>query len=95
MPQKMMHYVGGPLDGHVKLMQEDRHPFMVSLNTDTDGYYVMEYQVGGRRIGAGNLELTSDDIIARWHQRSSAQDFMTGDAVIVKDSGAGERRSRP
>jgi hypothetical protein len=84
----MVHYVGGPIDGQIELMQEDHHPFVVSLNTDTDGYYVMEYQVAGRRIGAGDLELTSDDIIARWHQRSSAQDFMTGDAVIVEESGA-------
>jgi len=88
MPQKMVHYAGGPLDGLPQLINEDRHPFLVSPNTDTDGYYVMEYQVAGRRIGEGDLELTSDDIIARWHQRSSAQDFMTGDAVIVKDSGA-------
>jgi hypothetical protein len=88
MPLRMRHYASGPLDGHVELMQEDRHPFVMSLNTDTDGYYVMEYQVGDRRIGAGDLELTSDDISARWHQRSSAQDFMTGDAVIVRDSGA-------
>jgi hypothetical protein len=90
MPEKMLHYVGGPLDGQPpELVQADRHPFVMSLNTDTDGYYVMEYQVGGQRIGEGDLELTSDDIIARWHQRSSAQDFMTGDAVIVQDSGAG------
>jgi hypothetical protein len=85
----MMHYAGGPADGHnVLLSDEDQHPFVVSLNTDTDGYYVVEYQVAGRRIGEGDLELTSDDIIARWHQRSSAQDFLTGDAVIVKQSGA-------
>ncbi|SCG39674.1 hypothetical protein GA0070609_0756 [Micromonospora echinaurantiaca] len=88
MPQKMVHYVGGPADGLVQLVQEGQHPFVVSLNTDTDGYYVMEYQVAGRRIGSGDLELTSDDIIARWHQRSSAQDFMTGDTIIVKDTGA-------
>jgi hypothetical protein len=84
----MLHHVGGPVDGRVLLMDDDRHPFVLSLNTDTDGYYVMEYQVAGQRIGAGDLKLTSDDIIARWHQRSSAQDFMTGDVVIVKDSGA-------
>ncbi|MGV9805566.1 hypothetical protein [Micromonospora chersina] len=69
-------------------MQEDEHPFVVSLNTEMDGYYVMEYQITGRRIGGGDLELTSGDIIAMWHQRSSAQDFMTGDKVIVKDTGA-------
>jgi hypothetical protein len=88
MPEKMVHYAAGPLDGQVELMQEDRHPFLVSWSADTDGYYAMEYQVAGQRIGASDRELTSDDIIARWHQRSSAQDFMTGDAVIVKDSGA-------
>jgi hypothetical protein len=88
MPKRMVHYVGGPADGLVQLIHEDHHPFVVSLNTDTDGYYVMEYQVAGRRIGAGDLELTRDDISARWHQRSSSQDFVTGDAVTVKDSGA-------
>jgi hypothetical protein len=84
MPERMAHCVGGPRDGDVWLIREDHHPFVVSWSADTDGYYVMEHQVAGRRIG--DLELTRDDIIARWHQRSSAQDFMTGDAVIVKDS---------
>lgn len=88
MSQHMVHYVGGPADGYVELMEEERHPFVVSMSTDTDGYYGMEYQVAGQRIGASHLELTSDDVIARWHQRSSPHDFMTGDAVIVKATGA-------
>jgi hypothetical protein len=83
----MVHYVGGPLDGRVQLVNSGRHPFVVSVNTDTDGYYGMEYQVAGQRIGVADLELTSDDVIARWHQRSSADDFMTGDIVIVKETG--------
>lgn len=87
MTQRMVHYVGGPADGYVQLMENHRHPFMVSLSTDTDGYYGMEYQVAGQRIGASDLELTNDDVVARWHQRSSSHDFMTGDAVIVKASG--------
>jgi hypothetical protein len=32
----------------------------------------------------GDLTLTTDDVIARWHQRSSSEDFMTGDMVIIK-----------
>lgn len=56
----------------------------VSMSTDTDGYYAMDYQVAGQRIGVGDLEMTGDDVIARWHQRSSSHDFMTGDTVIVK-----------
>jgi hypothetical protein len=56
------------------------------MSTDTDGYYGMEYQVAGQRIG--ELNLTKDDVIARWHQRSSAHDFMTGDTVIIKATGA-------
>ena len=88
MSQRMVHFVGGPADGYVQLMDEKDHPFAVSMNTDTDGYYAMEYQVAGQRIGAGDLKLTNDDVIARWHQRSSAHDFMTGDTVIVKATGA-------
>jgi hypothetical protein len=88
MAQRMVHYIGGPADGHVQLMEDNWHPFMVTLGADTDGYYVMEYEVAGQRIGAGELELTNDDVIARWHQRSSQEDFMTGDIVIVKDTGA-------
>ena len=87
MAQRMVHYVGGPLDGLAGLMEGNRHPFMISLNTDTDGYYVMEYQVAGQRIGVGDLTLTTDDVIARWHQRSSSEDFMTGDIVIIKATG--------
>jgi hypothetical protein len=87
MAQRMVHYVGGPLDGLAGLMEGNRHPFMISLDTDTDGYYVMEYQVAGQRIGVGNLTLTTDDVIARWHQRSSSEDFMTGDIVIIKATG--------
>lgn len=88
MNQRMVHFVGGPADGYVQLMDENTHPFAASMSTDTDGYYAMEYQVAGQHIGAGALELTSDDVIARWHQRSSAHDFMTGDTVIVKATGA-------
>lgn len=88
MTQRMVHYVGGPADGQVGLMEENHHPFVMSLNTDTDGYYAMEYQVAGQRIGAGDLELTNDDVVARWHQRSSSHDFMTGDIVIVKATSA-------
>lgn len=54
------------------------------MTTDTDGYYAMDYEVAGRQIG--KLQLTDDDVIARWHQRSSAHDFMTGDTVIVKST---------
>lgn len=79
----MLHYVGGPLDGHVTLMDTSRHPFMISLRDDTDGYYVMQYQVAGRRIGEGDLTLTNDDVIAQWHQRSGPEDFQTGDIVII------------
>jgi hypothetical protein len=57
-------------------MDEKDHPFAASMNTDTDGYYAMEYQVAGQRVG--DLVLTDDDVIGRWHQRSSADDFMTG-----------------
>jgi hypothetical protein len=39
MPRRMVHYVGGPADGLVQLMKEDHHPFVMSLNSDTDGYY--------------------------------------------------------
>ena len=88
MTQRMVHYVGGPADGYVQLMEEDHHPFVMSLSTDTDGYYGMEYQVAGQRIGESDLELTNDDVVARWHQRSSSHDFMTGDTVIVKATGA-------
>jgi hypothetical protein len=86
MSQRMVHYLGGPADGYVQLMEQEQHPFVVSMSTDTDGYYGMEYQVAGQRIG--DLELTNDDVIARWHQRSSAHDFMTGDTVILKATGA-------
>jgi hypothetical protein len=86
--QRKVQFVGGPLDGRIGIMREDKHPFKLSLNTDTDGYYAMEYQVPGRTRSSVGAELTSEDVIARWHQRSSAQDFMTDDVVIVKDSGA-------
>jgi hypothetical protein len=86
MSQRMVHFVGGPADGYVQLMDEKEHPFSVSMTTDTDGYYAMEYQVAGQSIG--DLELTGEDVIARWHQRSSAHDFMMGDTVIVKATGA-------
>jgi hypothetical protein len=88
MSQRMVHFVGGPADGYVQLIDEKDHPFAMSMSTDTDGYYAMDYQVAGQRIGTGDLELTSDDVIARWHQRSSAHDFMTGDTVIIKATGA-------
>lgn len=89
MSQKMVHFVGGPADGYLELMDEKDRPFAVSMNTDTDGYYVLDYQVAGQRIG--DLQLTSDDVIARWHQRSSASDFTTGDLVIIRTTG---RRAR-
>jgi hypothetical protein len=82
MGQRMVHFLNGPADGYVQLMDEKGHPFAASMSTDTDGYYAMEYQVAGQRIG--DLNLTNDDIIARWHQRSSTEDFLTGDTVIVK-----------
>lgn len=84
MSQRMVHYLGGPADGYVELMEKEHQPFMVSMTTDTDGYYAMDYEVAGRQIG--KLQLTDDDVIARWHQRSSAHDFMTGDTVIVKST---------
>lgn len=86
MSQLMVHFVGGPADGYLQLMDENDRPFAASMSTDTDGYYAMEYQVTGQRVG--DLDLTDDDVIARWHQRSSAEDFMTGDTVIVKATGA-------
>ena len=45
----------------------------------------MEYDVAGQQVDG--LDLTDDDVIARWHQRSSAEDFMTGDKVVVKATG--------
>jgi hypothetical protein len=89
MNQQMVHFVGGPADGYLELMDEKDRPFSVSMSTDTDGYYGLDYQVAGQRIG--DLELTSDDVIARWHQRSSANDFMAGDMVIVEATGAHAR----
>lgn len=86
MCEQMVHFVGGPADGLMEIMDEKDHPFAVSMSTDTDGYYGLDYQVAGQHIG--DLELTSDDVIARWHQRSSAIDFMTGDTVIVIATGA-------
>lgn len=72
---------------HLSLTDRGR-PFVISLQSDTDGYYAIEYQVAGRRIGAGHLVLTSDDIVAQWHHRSGPEDFHSGDEVIVKESGA-------
>jgi hypothetical protein len=43
MAQRIVHYVGGPLDGLAGLMEGNRHLFMISLDADIDGYYVMEY----------------------------------------------------
>jgi hypothetical protein len=88
MGQRMLHFVGGPADGYVQLIDEKDRPFLISMSTDTDGYYAMEYEVAGQHVGKGDLELTSDDVLARWHQRSSHHDFMAGDTVIVKASGA-------
>jgi hypothetical protein len=85
MSERMMHFLGGPADGYLQLMDGTDHPFAASMSTDTDGYYAMEYQVAGQHIG--DLELTADDVIARWHQRSSTHDFLTGDTVIVKATG--------
>jgi hypothetical protein len=89
MSQQMVHFMGGAADGYLELVDEKDHPFVVSMSTDTDGYYGLDYQVSGQRIA--NLELTSDDVIARWHQRSSAHDFMAGDMVIVMATGARAR----
>ena len=54
------------------------------MSTDTDGYYGVEYNVAVQQ--ADGLDLT-DDVIARWHQRSSAEDFVTGDTIVVKATG--------
>lgn len=85
MSERMAHFLGGPADGYVQLMAENEHPFSISMNTDTDGYYGVEYDVAGQQVDG--LDLTDDDVIARWHQRSSAEDFMTGDTVVVKATG--------
>ena len=61
----------------MELADEKHHHFVVSMSTNIDGYYGMHYQVHGQRIGPSDLELTREDVIARWHQRSSAHDFMT------------------
>jgi hypothetical protein len=55
------------------------------MSTDTDGYYGLDYKVAGQQVG--ELILTDEDVIARWHQRSGAEDFMTGDVVIIKATG--------
>ena len=89
MSQQMVHFMGGPADGYLEFMDEKDRPFVVSMSTDTDGYYGLDYQVAEQHIG--DLELTSDDVIARWHQRSSANDFTAGDIVIVKATGARAR----
>ncbi len=81
MAQRMRHYTGGPLDGHIEVVDDPPHPFLVEFSGTTDGYYVLEYQVAGRRLG--DLTLTADDMIARWRQRTSPTDFMTGDQVVV------------
>lgn len=86
MDQRMLHYIGGPMDGLVQLTTAESHPFVITVNIDTDGYYAVQYQVAGQQIG--DLVLTQDDFVARWHQRNSADDFMTGDTVIVKATGA-------
>lgn len=70
----------------MQLIESEYHPFAISVNSDTDGFYVVRYQVFGRaRIG--EFMLTSDDIIARWHQRTSRSDYLTGDIVVLVDSG--------
>ena len=76
----MMHYLGGPADGRLELMQ-GQLPTGIVMRTDTDGQYAVEYPVTGQQ--ANDLDLTDEDAIARWHQRSSAYDFASGDTVIV------------
>ncbi len=83
--ERCIHYLGGPLDGHLQLTDSSRHPFAIDVNTDTDGYYALQYQAAGQRIG--DLTLTGEDIIARWHQRTSPTDFQVGDIVIVIATG--------
>jgi hypothetical protein len=85
MSERMAHFLGGPADGYVQLLAENEHPFSISMSTDTDGFYGVEYDVAGQQVDG--LDLTGDDVIARWHQRSSAGDFMTGDTVVVKATG--------
>ncbi len=46
----MVHFVGGPADGYLQLMDDKDYPFSVTMSTDTDGYYAMEYDVSGERI---------------------------------------------
>jgi hypothetical protein len=80
----MLHYLGGPTDGRLELMQ-GRLPTSIIMRNDTDGYYAVEYPVTGQQ--ANGLDLTEDDAIARWHQRSDADDFTLGDTVIVEATG--------
>jgi hypothetical protein len=82
----MMHFLEGPADGRVELIHGSRLPAAIVMRTDTDGHYAVEYPVTGQQVDG--LNLTDDDAIARWHQRSSAHDFTTGDTVIVKATGA-------
>jgi hypothetical protein len=82
---RMLHYLGGPADGRVEFIHGTRLPSAMVMRTDTDGLYVVEYPVTGQRVD--DLDLTEDDAIVRWHQRSSAHDFATGDTVIVKATG--------
>jgi hypothetical protein len=82
---RMVHYLGGPADGLTELLSESDHPFVVELTGDTDGFYIMRYTVAGRQLGG--LLLTTDDVLAEWHQRTSPTDFMSGDHVVVVASG--------
>lgn len=82
---RQVHFQGGPLDGLTNLWEDDRHPFAISSDADTDGFYVVHHQVAGQRIG--DLTLTADDVVARWHQRNSPTDFQVGDTVVVKATG--------
>jgi hypothetical protein len=84
--EQPVHFIGGPLDGALHLQETTSHPFGIFTSTDNNGFYALEYQVAGQRIG--DLTLTGDDIIARWRQRSSPEDFIVGDTVVVKDTGA-------
>lgn len=88
MSEFMVHYVGGPADGCTELMDQAKQPITAYMTTDTDGYYAFDYEVSGQRIGVSGLELTNEDVIARWHQRSSACDFTDGDTVIIRATGA-------
>jgi len=79
--ERMVHYIGGPVDGLTQVVPESRHPTVLEVSGHTDGFYTMRYNVAGQRLGP--LVLTADDAVAEWHQRRSPTDFTSGDRVIV------------